>query len=109
LVVDLINAACGFDWDIERMLLCGERGWNLKRAINNRLGLTRANDRLPKAFLQPYVDAVGEKKFTPDFEPMLAAYYRVRGWDPVSGYPGLEQLRALGLDWVARELYPTSS
>jgi aldehyde:ferredoxin oxidoreductase len=109
LLVDLINAACGLDWDIERMLLCGERGWNLKRAINHRLGLTRANDRLPKAFLRPYVDAVAEKRFVPDFEPMLAAYYRARGWDPVSGYPGLEKLRELGLDWVARDLYPTPS
>jgi aldehyde:ferredoxin oxidoreductase len=108
LVVDLINAACGFEWDIEQMLLCGERGWNLKRAINNRLGLMRANDRLPKAFLQPYVDAVGEKGFAPDFEAMLAAYYQARGWDPLSGYPGQEKLTALGLDWVARDLYPTA-
>jgi aldehyde:ferredoxin oxidoreductase len=105
-VVDLINAACGFDWDIGQMLLCGERGWNLKRAINNRLGLTRTNDRLPKAFLKPYADAVGEKGFAPDFEAMLAAYYQARGWDPLSGYPGREKLTALDLDWVVRDLYP---
>jgi aldehyde:ferredoxin oxidoreductase len=106
LVVDLINAACGLDWDIDQMLLCGERGWNLKRAINNRLGLTRANDRLPKAFLQPYADAVEEERFVPDFEAMLAAYYQARGWDQDSGYPGIEKLKILGLDWVARDLYP---
>ncbi|MEJ2597961.1 MAG: aldehyde ferredoxin oxidoreductase family protein [Anaerolineales bacterium] len=106
LVVDLINAACGLDWDIDQMLLCGERGWNLKRAINNRLGLTRANDRLPKAFLQPYADAVEEERFVPDFEAMLAAYYQARGWDQDSGYPGIEKLKTLGLDWVARDLYP---
>ena len=52
--VDLINAACGLDWDVDEMMRCGERGWNLKRAINNRLGLTRANDKLPKALLEPY-------------------------------------------------------
>jgi aldehyde:ferredoxin oxidoreductase len=100
LIVDLINTACGFDWDIDQMLMCGERGWNLKRIINHRLGLTRCNDRLPKAFLQPYTDALGEKGFAPDFDPMLAAYYQARGWDPLSGYPGREKLIALGLDWV---------
>ena len=51
--VDLINAACGLDWDVEEMMRSGERGWNLKRAINNRLGLTRENDKLPKALLEP--------------------------------------------------------
>jgi aldehyde:ferredoxin oxidoreductase len=107
-LVDLINAACGFDWDIGQMLLCGERGWNLKRAINLRLGLRRADDRLPKAFLQPYSDALAEKRFAPDFEPMLEAYYQARGWDPLSGYPTQEKLMALGLDWVARDLYPTT-
>jgi aldehyde:ferredoxin oxidoreductase len=107
-VVDLVNTACGYDWDIERMLQCGERGWNLKRAINHRLGLTRSNDRLPKAFLQPYSDALGEKGFAPDFKPMLEAYYQARGWDPLSGYPRLEKLITLGLDWVARDLYPAA-
>jgi aldehyde:ferredoxin oxidoreductase len=104
-LVDLINAACGFDWDMDRMLLCGERGWNLKRAINLRLGLQRADDCLPKAFLQPYADALGDKGFAPDFEPMLAAYYQARGWDPLSGFPTQEKLVALDLDWVARDLY----
>ena len=39
-MVDLVNAAYGFEWTIADMMKCGERGWNIKRAINNRLGLT---------------------------------------------------------------------
>ena len=38
--VDLVNAACGYDWTLEDMMRSGERGWNIKRAINNRMGLT---------------------------------------------------------------------
>lgn len=105
-LVDLVNAACGFDWDIDQMLLCGERGWNLKRAINLRLGLRRADDRLPKAFLRPYSDAPREQEFAPDFGPMLAAYYQARGWDPLSGFPSRDKLMELDLDWVMRDLYP---
>ncbi|HLE15333.1 MAG TPA: aldehyde ferredoxin oxidoreductase family protein, partial [Anaerolineales bacterium] len=55
-VVGLLNHACGLDWDVEAMLRCGERGWNLKRVINHRLGLTRANDRLPGPLLLAYED-----------------------------------------------------
>ena len=106
LVRDLINAACGLDLSVEEVLRSGERGWNLKRAINNRLGLSRANDTLPKALLKPYQDAQNdEQSFTPDLETMLEAYYQARGWDPQTGYPTQEKLRELGLDFVIKGLY----
>ena len=106
-VLALINTACGVNWSLEEMMCCGERGWNLKRAINNRLGLKRTNDRLPRAFLQPYEDDPPEAAgYVPDFEAMLEAYYSARGWDAQTGYPTAGKLRALGLDWVAEELWP---
>ena len=30
-VVDLVNAACGLEWQISDLMQAGERGWNLKR------------------------------------------------------------------------------
>jgi aldehyde:ferredoxin oxidoreductase len=106
-VVGLINAACGYHWTIKDMLSAGERGWNLKRAINHRLGLTRSNDRLPKTLSQPYLDCLPrEGCFIPEFEAMLEAYYAARGWDPVTGYPTRIKLEALGLDFVIKDLYP---
>ena len=100
-VLGLINAACGLEWTAEDMLRAGERGWNLKRAINHRMGLTRANDRLPKALLQPYADNLGgDDAVAPDFAPMLAAYYAARGWDAHTGRPTPQKLAELGLDWV---------
>jgi aldehyde:ferredoxin oxidoreductase len=102
--VKLINAACGFEWTVEDMLRCGERGWNLKRAINNRMGLTRANDKLPKALLEPFSDG-GSAGFTPDLSGMLSAYYEARGWDTGTGKPTREKLSALGLEDVAKDLW----
>lgn len=99
LQVDLVNAACGYEWTIADMLQCGERGWNLKRLINQRLGLTRANDQLPKALLQPYEEG-GAAGFVPDLEAMLAAYYEARGWDSETGMPTREKLAELGLDQI---------
>jgi aldehyde:ferredoxin oxidoreductase len=106
IVRDLINAACGLDLSVEDILRSGERGWNLKRAINNRLGLTRANDKLPRPLLQPFQDALNQEQcFSPDLESMLKAYYDVRGWDAQTGFPTQEKLVELRLDWVIRDLY----
>ncbi len=100
----LINAACGLGWTVEDMLTCGERGWNLKRAINTRMGLTRANDRLPKALLTPYAEG-GSAGFVPDLPAMLSAYYEARGWDPETGKPTREKLLELGMNDIAKDLW----
>jgi len=97
----LINSVCGYNWSIEEMMKCGERGWNLKRVINNRLGLTRDHDCLPEALQIPFEDDVdGEKGYVPDFESMLREYYHVRGWNHKTGYPSREKLMQLGLGWI---------
>jgi aldehyde:ferredoxin oxidoreductase len=102
--VDLINAACGLDWTIDDMMKFGERSWNLKRAINNRLGLTAQNDKLPKALLTPFPDG-GSEGFVPDIQGMLYAYYDARGWDQETGKPTREKLLELGLEDAAGDLW----
>jgi aldehyde:ferredoxin oxidoreductase len=102
--VNLINAACGLDWTIEDMMEAGERAWNLKRAINNRMGLTAQADKLPKALLTPFPDG-GSEGFVPDIKGMLYAYYEARGWDMDSGKPLREKLTGLGLEDVAGDLW----
>jgi aldehyde:ferredoxin oxidoreductase len=105
-ILDLINAACDLNWTIQDMLRCGERAWNLKRVINNRLGLTRVNDKLPKPLMRPLLDAPEEMKgFIPDIEAMLETYYQVRGWDPATGKPTPDKLKLLGLEWVIPNLW----
>jgi aldehyde:ferredoxin oxidoreductase len=109
-VVSLINSACGLNWTLADMVKAGERAWNLKRAINNRLGLRSSNDSLPKPLLTPYAsqgrDASG---FVPDLKGMLSAYYQVRGWDPATGFPSCEKLTELGLSWVIDDLWSSDA
>jgi aldehyde:ferredoxin oxidoreductase len=105
-VLELINPACGFDWCLNDLLEAGERGWNLKRVINIRLGLTRRNDTLPKGLLHPYRDhPEGADGYVPDFENMIEAYYQVRGWDTTTGYPLKEKLISLGLGWTVEDVW----
>jgi aldehyde:ferredoxin oxidoreductase len=79
-------------------MILGERSWNLKRLINLRLGLSRADDRLPKAFLTPFPDDPDGS--APDFQAMLEAYYEARRWDMTTGLPTREKMVQLGLDWI---------
>jgi aldehyde:ferredoxin oxidoreductase len=102
IVAELINDSAGTDISLSELILIGDRGWNLKRAINHRLGLTRGNDKLPKGLLEPYED--DPSGYVPDFKSMLEAYYNIRGWDPVTGFPTESKLADLDLDWVSEDL-----
>ncbi len=85
-------------------MLCGERGWTIKRAINNRMGLTRANDKLPKGLLEPYKEG-GAAGYVIPFAEMLEAYYEARNWDKVTGKPAREKLMGLGMEDIAHDLW----
>jgi aldehyde:ferredoxin oxidoreductase len=102
--VDLLNAQLGLKWTIPDLMKSGERAWNLKRAINNRMGLNAYNDKLPKALLEPLKEG-GAEGYSPDIEGMLFAYYQARGWDLETGKPTREKLLELGLGEMAKDLW----
>jgi aldehyde:ferredoxin oxidoreductase len=104
MVVGLVNAACGYDYDVSELLRSGERAWNLKRAINIRNGLKRDNDKLPKALLEPLADGPAAG-YVPPLKAMLTAYYYARGWDAEAGKPIPSKLAELGLDWVTQDIW----
>jgi aldehyde:ferredoxin oxidoreductase len=101
----MLSAATGWDLDLEDLLPLGERVFNLKRALNVRLGLTAANDRLPELLLQP-LSGGGAEGCVPDMDLLMHEYYAWRGWDPATGKPTRERLVALGLADVAEDLWP---
>jgi aldehyde:ferredoxin oxidoreductase len=107
-IAALLSAATGVDYSLEEMMRAGERVWNLKRAFNHRLGLTRANDRLPKLLMEALPDG-GQEGHVPDMDLLLGEYYTARGWDPVSGRPTVERLRTLDLEFATKELWGASA
>jgi aldehyde:ferredoxin oxidoreductase len=104
---DLLNAATGRQETLDSLLHIGERIWNLKRAYNNRLGLTRADDKLPKLLLQPLAEG-GTQGHVPNLELMLKEYYEIRDWDPETGKPSRDKLEELELGWVAEDLFKSA-
>ncbi len=94
--VSLLNAATGWGWTADELVRTGERLFNLKRLINLRLGVTRADDTLPERLLRQPRPSGGAAGILPDLDYMLPRYYALRGWD-AQGRPTRERLEALGL------------
>jgi aldehyde:ferredoxin oxidoreductase len=95
-LIEAVRCVTGWkDFDRKSFFLAGERIFNLKRLYNNRLGLTAADDRLPKRYRHEPKGG-GTKDHLPPLEEMLREYYRLRGWDE-GGRPRPEKLRELGL------------
>lgn len=83
-------------WDNERLMVTGERIWNLERRFNLAAGLTRADDTLPERLLkEPAPSGVAEGRVSA-LDTMLPEYYSLRGWTP-DGVPTEATLNRLGL------------
>ncbi len=97
-----LNAATGWDYSLEELLIAGKRIFTLKRMINSKLGSTQADDRLPDFMLTPLKDG-GTLGFIPELEPLLAGAYKEHGWDVNTGTPTQETLEELGLGFTLRD------
>jgi aldehyde:ferredoxin oxidoreductase len=95
----LLQAAVGQEWDENRMLMAGERTWNMKRLFNMRLGWSQESEKLPSLLTQPLPDG-GQAGHVPDVDSILREYYAASGWDMETGWPGIEKLRELNLDFT---------
>jgi len=97
---ELIEAAIGIKISGEEVRRAGERIVNAERLINQRFGIGRADDRLPRRFLEEPAGPADSPSAGSvlELEPMLDEYYAARGWDVASGHPTPEKLRELGLE-----------
>jgi len=95
-LVEMVTAATGRQETVETLSRTGERIFTLKRLINLKLGLTRADEVMPKLLTEPLNEG-GSEGFVPDAELMLEEYYRERDWDFKTGRPSPAKLAALGL------------
>ncbi len=89
-------AATGVPYTLEEFVKIGERTWNLERLWNQRAGLTKADDSLPKRLLKEAHKDGPSAGVVVDLDTMLSEYYQTRGWDD-EGVPGRDKLMELGL------------
>ena len=91
-----INLATGWNLVPDDLMTLGKRIVTIKRMLNFKLGLTRANDRLPELLLKPLKDG-GTTGIVPDMDVLLAGAYAEFDWDPQTGRPNEEAMRGMGL------------
>jgi aldehyde:ferredoxin oxidoreductase len=101
--VELIQAVTGWtDFNMDELMTIGERRINMMRVFNQREGLNRANDRLPKKFFNPLGGKGPSAGFRIDeveLENAKTIYYNMAGWDQ-NGLPTSEKLDKLGISWI---------
>lgn len=91
-----MNVVTGAGYDMESLLLAGERIWNMERLFNLDNGFTRADDTLPKRFLEEPLKGGPGRGNVVEIDLMLPEYYQERGWNK-DGIPSKEKLSKLGL------------
>lgn len=103
-ICEILSAITGWEVGPEGLLAAGDRSVNIKRAISNKLGLTREGDKLPKICLEALTEG-STAGSVPDMDLLLKEYYDFRQWDWETGRPSKEKLIELGLDQAAEDLY----
>jgi aldehyde:ferredoxin oxidoreductase len=103
-IAELLTCATGFEYDLKKLDLTGERIFNMKRAFNNKLGITSKDDKMPSILLAPLKNG-GTEGNVPDFENQLKKYYEYREWCLKTGKPTREKLVELALNDIADDLW----
>ena len=103
-ITDALNAVTGWNYSPLDLYSCGERSLNIKRAINNRLGVTRKDDKLPRIAVAALKEGASAGK-SPDMDMLLKDYYKFMKWDWNSGKPSREKLLELDMQDVLADLW----
>jgi aldehyde:ferredoxin oxidoreductase len=90
-----LQAATGMKMNLGKFKKIGERGYNLERLVNIKLGLTNQDDSLPRRLTHELQNPDDNRTRVP-LEKMKKKYYRARGWD-TAGIPKKVRLSSLNL------------
>lgn len=105
LLVDNLNAATGWDFDIREALDTGLRTINQLRVFNFRHGLKKELEAPSVRYGSVPVDGPAQgKDIMPYWDELRSKYYVQMGWDANTGKPTQETLDRFGLGYMYQEL-----
>jgi aldehyde:ferredoxin oxidoreductase len=104
----IISAAWGREVSLKELMKTGERISHMRQAFNAREGIDPLSRKMSsgRPTGDPPLPAGPTAGVTVSAEAMRVKYFEGMGWDLKTGRPGRERLVALGLDDVARDLWP---
>jgi aldehyde:ferredoxin oxidoreductase len=98
LLVDCLNAATGWDYNVKEAIDTGLRTVNQLRVFNFRHGLKKELEAPSVRYGSSPVDGPAQGKYImPYWDDLRKAYYEQMGWDADTGKPEKETLERLGL------------
>jgi aldehyde:ferredoxin oxidoreductase len=106
LLVEALNAATGWNFTPQEGQTVGLRAVNLIRAFNIRCGIGKEKDYPSERYGSTPMDGPTQGvSIKPVWEQMLETYYRLLGWDVISGRPLPDTLRSLDLEHVIKDIW----
>ena len=101
-----LSAATGWSYTLEEGMRFGRRTAAILRAFNLRCGIGPEVEYPSERYGSRPVDGPAKDHCVMDqWEQMVDSWYAKVGYDRKTGKPKKDTLRALGLDWLARELW----
>ena len=94
----------GIEMEPEEIRVAGERIINIERMFGVREGITRADDTLPKRFIDTPLQKGASKGTVVNLDQMLDEYYMSRGWNQERGHPTPKTLKKLNLSFAIPDL-----
>jgi aldehyde:ferredoxin oxidoreductase len=78
---EIVKSTCNLSLNKRELRTMASQIVNLARSFNEREGLTKKNDKLPRRFFREVLQKTGKTIQPGDLEVMLKEYYQLRGWD----------------------------
>ena len=77
---EIIKSTCDLSLKKKELKTMASEIINLARAFNQREGVTKKDDKLPRRFFREVLQETGKTIHPKDLEVMLKDYYQLRGW-----------------------------
>jgi aldehyde:ferredoxin oxidoreductase len=77
---EIIKSSCNLSFKKKELKAMASEITNLARAFNQREGVTKKEDKLPRRFFREVLHETGKTIQPRDLEVMLKEYYQLRGW-----------------------------
>ncbi|MGD0919203.1 MAG: aldehyde ferredoxin oxidoreductase family protein [Thermodesulfobacteriota bacterium] len=77
---EIIKSACNLSLKKKELKTMASGIINLARVFNQREGVTKKEDKLPRRFFREVLQETGDAIHPKDLEVMLKEYYQLRGW-----------------------------
>lgn len=105
-LVDIANAATGWELSLWELMKLGERRINMFRVFNGREGFTPEDDWLPERLFEPIKDGPrqGAIYSREELKEMRELYYGLMNWNPKMGVPTKAKLIELDLAWLIDDI-----